>query len=96
YKDGAEALAAAPQSGASLIISDVEMPYLNGFELLRGLRQLPACRHLPIMMLTGMGDEDQIVRAFELGADEYVLKPFLIREVIARVRRLLRQEGLRG
>lgn len=96
YKDGAEALAAAPQSGASLIISDVDMPHLDGFDLLRGLRQLPACRHLPIMMLTGMGDEDHIVRAFELGADEYVLKPFSIREVIARVRRLLRQEGLRG
>ena len=89
YRDGASALAAAPESGAALVLTDVEMPGLNGLQLLQGLRRLPGFHHVPVMMLTGMGDESYIVRAFELGADDYVLKPFSAREVVARIRRLL-------
>jgi diguanylate cyclase (GGDEF)-like protein len=96
FPDGAQALAHAAGSGAALVISDIEMPNLDGLGLLQGLRAHPAFRHIPIMMLTAMGDESYIVRAFELGADDYVLKPFSMREVAARVRRLLRRPSMMG
>jgi two-component system, cell cycle response regulator len=96
YADGAKALANAAGSGAALIISDIEMPNLDGLGLLQGLRARPEFRHIPIMMLTAMGDESYVVRAFELGADDYVLKPFSMREVTARVRRLLRRPSIAG
>jgi diguanylate cyclase (GGDEF)-like protein len=96
FPDGEQALANAPGLGAALIISDLEMPNLDGLGLLRGLREHPELRHVPVMMLTAMGDENYIVRAFELGADDYVLKPFSMREVTARVRRLLRRPSLAG
>jgi diguanylate cyclase (GGDEF)-like protein len=94
--DGAEALALFPSGGASLLISDVEMPNLDGLGLLRAIREHPAGKHLPVMMLTAMGDENYIVRAFELGADDYVIKPFSTREVTARIRRLLRRPSVAG
>lgn len=95
-QDGEEALAIFPTSGASMLISDVEMPRLDGLGLLRGVREHPAGRHLPVMMLTAMGDESYVVRAFELGADDYVLKPFSAREVTARIRRMLRRPSVSG
>ncbi|HXG45477.1 MAG TPA: response regulator [Gemmatimonadales bacterium] len=91
YPDGAAALAAAPTSGAVAVISDIEMPNLDGLGFLRRLREQPAFRHIPVMMLTAMGDEKHVVEAFELGADDYVLKPFSMREVTTRLRRLLRR-----
>lgn len=96
FPDGAAALANAPGSGAALVISDIEMPNLDGLGLLQGLRAHPEFRHVPVMMLTAMGDENYIVRAFDLGADDYVLKPFSMREVTARVRRLLRRPSVAG
>jgi PleD family two-component response regulator len=94
--DGRQALREAPGCGASLIISDIEMPELDGLEFLKAIRSHPELRHLPVMMLTAMGDEAVIVRAFELGADDYVLKPFSLRELAARLRRLLRRPCLAG
>ncbi|MBK8003415.1 MAG: response regulator [Gemmatimonadetes bacterium] len=92
--DGRQALELAPGCGASLLISDIEMPELDGLGLLQGIRAHPMLRHLPVMMLTAMGDDQHIVRAFELGADDYVIKPFSVREVAARARRLLRRPSL--
>jgi diguanylate cyclase (GGDEF)-like protein len=96
FSDGTTALENATESGAALVISDIEMPKLDGLGLLERLRAHSEFRHVPIMMLTAMGDEAYIVRAFELGADDYVLKPFSIREVTARIRRLLRRPCLAG
>ena len=96
YPDGQAALAAVPDSGAALVITDIEMPELDGLGLIQGIREHPLVHHLPIMVLSGMGDENTIVRAFELGADEYVLKPFSAREVAMRARRLLRRPATDG
>ncbi len=96
YTNGREALEAAPSSGAALIISDIEMPELDGLAFLEALRAHPALQHVPVMMLTARGEESVIVRAFELGADEYVTKPFSTRELAARVRRLLRRPAVIG
>jgi PleD family two-component response regulator len=92
--NGRLALETAPMAGVAAIISDIEMPELNGLGFLEGVRAHPMLKHVPMMMLTAVGAEDVIVRAFELGADDYVTKPFVVREVVARVRRLLRRPSV--
>lgn len=82
--DGAEALAAAAREAPDLILLDVMMPPPSGWEVCRQLRARGI--DVPIVMLTARGDERDRVRGLELGADDYIAKPFSLREVLARVR----------
>jgi DNA-binding response OmpR family regulator len=77
------------QEGHCLIIVDRVMPRMDGFEVVQRLRSLPSSERFVILMLTGKKNEDDIVQALELGVDDYVLKPFRMRELEARVKRLL-------
>jgi DNA-binding response OmpR family regulator len=70
---------------------DIMLPYHDGLEVLAQLRRLPEWDTLPVLMLTAKAREGDIVRALDLGADDYVTKPFQPEEVLARVRRLLRK-----
>jgi DNA-binding response OmpR family regulator len=72
---------------------DIMLPYHDGLEVLAQLRRLPEWDTLPVLMLTAKAREADIVRALDLGADDYVTKPFQPEEVLARVRRLLRKPG---
>jgi DNA-binding response OmpR family regulator len=65
------------------------MPYRDGFEVLRAIRNDPRVAHLPVLILSMRDREEDIVRGLESGADEYVVKPFNAREFVARVRKLL-------
>ena len=78
-------------SGAipALVIMDVMLPYHNGFELLASLRGRAAWRTVPVLMLTGMGREEDVVRGLDGGASDYLVKPFRPAELMARVRRAL-------
>lgn len=87
--NGAEALEVVHDRDFVLAIVDVNMPVMDGFELLRALRAQPKTAKLPVMMLTGSGAEADIMRGFELGVNDYVLKPFYNSELIARAKRLL-------
>jgi len=89
FPDGQAALAAAEQFQADLALLDGGMPAMDGFELLARLRALPHYRDVPVIMFTSVGAEDQLVRAFDLGANDYVVKPFSPAELVARVRRLV-------
>ena len=89
FRDGQAALAAAGQFQADLALLDDGMPAMDGFELLAQLRGLPHYRDVPVIMFTSVGAEDQLVRAFDLGANDYVVKPFSPAELVARVRRLV-------
>jgi len=80
-------------SGAALALLDVKLPGMGGFELLERLRAMPAYARRPILMLTAMSQEENVVRGFELGADDYILKPFSPDELVARVRHLLSKNG---
>lgn len=91
FGDGASALSAASNGDFSLAIIDVSMPIMNGFDLVGHLRGLPKFAQVPIVMLTGAGTEADIVRGFDLGVSDYVVKPFNRGEFVARVWRLLRR-----
>jgi putative two-component system response regulator len=92
--DGRAALAAAAADPADLFLLDVDMPHLSGFEVCRRLRQNPATRLVPILMLTGREPTDARLRAWELGADDFLTKPFVNIDVLARCRSLLRVRRL--
>jgi two-component system phosphate regulon response regulator PhoB len=74
-----------------LLILDWMLPGLSGIELCRRLRSRPQTEHLPVMMLTARGEETERIRGLATGADDYVVKPFSVPELIARVRAILRR-----
>jgi CheY-like chemotaxis protein len=81
------ALAALSQGGQvyDCILLDIQMPVMDGIELLGVLRQRPDCRTMPILMITAMADKDYMTRAFEAGATDYITKPFDVMELTTRV-----------
>lgn len=91
--DGDAALQAARESSYDMVILDKMMPGRDGFDILTQVRALPAYRDVPIIMVTSTGEEEDIERAFALGADDYVVKPFRIRVLRARIRRHLRRRA---
>lgn len=84
--DGAEALALAERSPPDLVLLDMRMPGLDGFGVLEGLQALPQTRHVPVVFLTADHERDSLVRAFSAGAVDYITKPFIAEELLARVR----------
>jgi DNA-binding response OmpR family regulator len=90
-EDGDRVLAALAQGLPALVILDVMMPGVDGYEVCRRLRADPATVALPILMLTARTEEADKVVGLELGADDYLAKPFGERELLARVRALLRR-----
>lgn len=90
--DGEEALAAIPKSMPDLVILDLMLPGIDGLDICRKLKADPQTAGIPIIMLTARGDESDIVAGLELGADDYITKPFSIKVVIARIRAVLRRK----
>ena len=91
---GADALARAHDAPPELVLLDVMVPQLNGWEVCRRLKQDLHTRRVPIIMVTGRAEEGDKVLGFELGADDYVTKPFSPRELLARVRAVMRRGRL--
>jgi two-component system, OmpR family, phosphate regulon response regulator PhoB len=89
--DGEDALTAVDEHQPDLLILDWMLPLVSGLEICRQLRRKPNTRELPIIMLTARGEEADRVRGLEVGADDYVAKPFSPSELIARVRAVLRR-----
>ena len=87
--DGEQALAAVTANAADVLVLDLMMPNLNGFDVLGLIRQSPPPRPR-IIVLSGRGREEDVTRAFELGADDYMTKPFNPQELLARIARLLK------
>ena len=85
---GYQALDALRQEMPDLVLLDVMMPDLDGFEVLKLIRETSS---VPVLMLTAKGEEDDRVRGLELGADDYITKPFSPRELVSRVRAVLRR-----
>jgi signal transduction histidine kinase len=83
--DGEAALAAARRRPPDLVLTDVMMPRLDGFGVLHGLREDPRTREVPVIMLSARAGEESRVEGMEAGADDYLIKPFSARELLARV-----------
>jgi signal transduction histidine kinase len=83
--NGQEALTAALESPPDLVLSDVMMPVLDGFALLRGLRSHPETRAVPVILLSARAGEEASIEGLDAGADDYLAKPFTARQLLARV-----------
>jgi two-component system KDP operon response regulator KdpE len=86
--NGLEALAIFKNESLQLVIMDIMMPHMDGLEATRRIRE---ASHVPIIILTAMGEEADKVRAFDLGADDYLTKPFGVGELLGRVKAVLRR-----
>lgn len=90
---GEEALKAAETNPADLIVLDLMLPGIDGLEVARRLKQNPGTKDTPIVMLTAKGEEADVVSGLELGADDYVTKPFSPRILIARMKAVIRRRS---
>lgn len=84
-RDGRDALLRIEDSTPDLVISDIMMPYSSGLEIVGSLRKRES--YIPIIILSGMGQEDVVMEAFQLGADDFITKPFSPNELSIRVKR---------
>lgn len=89
--DGLTGLTEAQRRQPALIILDLLLPVLNGWEVCRSLKHHPKTQTVPLLILTALTTEEERVKGLELGADDYLTKPFSLKELIARMRVLLRQ-----
>lgn len=88
-RDGGEALERIAQETPDAVVLDAMMPVVDGFEVLRRIREDRTTAHVPVLMLSARKQERDIVGALELGASDFVVKPFIPEELLARLARLL-------
>src|SRR5687768_13551826 len=94
--DGRSGLAIAAEHAPDVILLDLMMPGMDGLEVCRHIRNDPRIRHIPIIMLTARAEETDRVIGLEMGADDYVTKPFSPRELVARVKAILRRTTIQA
>ena len=88
-RDGIQALSEVDRHAPDIIVLDLNLPGMDGYSVLTQLRSRPSTRSIPIIVLTAKGDEDNEVRVFELGADDFLTKPFRARALSARLEAVL-------
>jgi DNA-binding response OmpR family regulator len=88
---GEEAFDVLDKSEINMIVLDIMLPKMNGFELCKQIRQDPRHQNIPVIMLTAKGEEVDRIVGFELGADDYMVKPFSPRELVLRVKSVLKR-----
>lgn len=96
FADGGALLSAVAERVPQLVLLDIMLPETDGMEVLRRLRKLPATRRVPVIMITARGSEYDRVKGLDEGADDYIVKPFGIMELISRVKALLRRTDERS
>ena len=94
-KDGPEAIELAIKKKPCLVLLDIMLPDMDGTEVLKRLKSDPLAKHIPVIMLTAKGEEVDRVVGFELGAEDYITKPFSPRELVLRVKAVLKRSNER-
>ena len=91
--DGVQALKelAKKDNKFDLVLLDVMMPNMNGWETLKSIRSNEDTKHLPVIMLTAVNEEQKIVSGLKIGADDYIVKPFILPNLLARIEAVLRR-----
>ncbi len=92
-RNGAEAIEMAQEARPDLILMDVRMPQMTGYEACRHLKEDPETRDIPIVFLSAKGQDTEVQEGLEVGALDYILKPFAPEELIRQVKSILRQIG---
>ena len=92
-RDGREAVESARKARPDAVVLDAMMPVIDGYEVLRQLKETPQTRDVPVIMLTARKGERDILEALKLGASDYLAKPFIPEELTARLTRLLPQSA---
>lgn len=92
-ENGREAINILKNEVPDLIISDIMMPFINGLELVKHVKENCSDK-IPVILLTTLRQEQNVMKAFELGADEFMTKPFSPSELVVRVRRVLMRNGI--
>lgn len=93
-KDGREGIEMSRSGEFDLIISDIMMPFVSGLEIVSRIKANPQTKETPIIMLSAVGLENVILEAFELGADDFITKPFNLSELSIRVRKHIKKHEL--
>ena len=88
-RNGEEALQRVEDRTPDLVLLDVMMPLLSGYDVCKRIRELPACRHVKVVMLSAKGREQEVQKGAAMGADLYVVKPFSTRELVQKIDALL-------
>lgn len=91
--NGEEAVAMAPKVNPDLILMDVRMPRMTGYDACRIMKQTPGLKDIPVVFLSAKGQESEIQQGMEAGAEEYLLKPFAPDQLTARVKAILAKFG---
>jgi CheY-like chemotaxis protein len=91
--NGEEALEMAPRVNPDLILMDVRMPRMTGYEACRAMKQNPDLKDIPVVFLTARGQEEEIQQGLDAGAEEYLLKPFAPDQLTAQVKTILAKFG---
>ncbi len=94
-KNGKEAFDKLENADYDLVLSDLMMPYANGLEVISRLKNDPAKKHISIIIVSSVGNEETITEAFRLGADDYLKKPIMAGELLIRIRKLLANRAIR-
>jgi len=92
--NGLEAVEILARETIDLVVSDIEMPVMNGYELCRSIKSTPSTRNIPVLMLSSLDTEAAVERGFEVGADDYITKPIILAELVTRVARILHRDHL--
>jgi len=96
FETGEEFLTALESGSPSLVLLDIMLPEVDGLTILKRLRNMPKAKKLPVIMLTAKNSEYDKVKGLDLGADDYISKPFGVMELIARINAVLRRSGGAG
>lgn len=89
--DGFQALSLLSKNHYDIVLLDVMMPNMNGWETLKAIRQNKNTQYLPVIMLTAVSEEQKIISGLKTGADDYIVKPFILPNLLARIEALLRR-----
>lgn len=92
--NGAEALDLAPKVLPDLIMMDVRMPRMTGYEACRQMKQIDSLKEVPVIFLSAKGQDEEVQTGIEAGAVEYILKPFAPEELTRRIAEILKKKGL--
>jgi DNA-binding response OmpR family regulator len=95
-QNGAEGLKQAKSIKPDLVITDIIMPEMNGYELLHSLKKDADLKHVPVIMLTALGADEDIIKGWDIGADEYMVKPFKMNLLISRIQNLIKKTTFIG